>query len=50
VDDPYVIMNILPALAIPFETKKRAPFKIVMETVKLSEIVEKQLAEETKKH
>jgi len=38
--EPYVVMNILPELAQPFDTKKRAPFKIVMETVRLEEIVE----------
>ena len=32
-------MRIIPELAQAFETKKRAPFKIVLETVKLSEIV-----------
>jgi hypothetical protein len=36
--DPNVIMNIVPELAMAFDTKKRAPFRIVMETVKLSEI------------
>lgn len=34
-----MIMNIIPGLAIPFNTKKRAPFKIVIESVKLSEII-----------
>lgn len=37
--DPCMIMNIIPELAIPFDTKKRAPFKIVLETIKLSELV-----------
>ncbi|MFS8160329.1 MAG: hypothetical protein ACMG6E_09015 [Candidatus Roizmanbacteria bacterium] len=32
-------MSIIPELAIPFNTKKRAPFKIVLETIKLGEIV-----------
>ena len=36
--DPSVIMNILPDLAVAFDTKKRSPFKIVFETVKLSEL------------
>ncbi len=36
--DPSVIMSIIPELAIPFDTKKRSPFKIVFETVKLSEL------------
>lgn len=37
--DPSVIMNVVPSLAIPFDTKKRAPFKVVFETVKLSELL-----------
>jgi hypothetical protein len=32
-------MNIIPELAIPFDTKKRAPFRIVLEIVKLSELI-----------
>ena len=36
--DPSIIMNIVPDLAVPFDTKKRSPFKIVFETVKLSEL------------
>jgi hypothetical protein len=36
--DPSVIMNVVPDLGIPFDTKKRAPFKVVFETVKLSEL------------
>lgn len=39
--DPRVIMNIVPELSQIFETKKRTPFKLVFETVKLSEIKEK---------
>lgn len=31
-------MNVIPELGIPFDTKKRAPFKVVFETVKLSEL------------
>jgi hypothetical protein len=37
--DPYVIMNIISDLAIPFNTNKRAPFKVAFETVKLSELI-----------
>lgn len=37
--DPSIIMNILPELAIPFDTKKRAPYRIVVETIKLSELM-----------
>jgi hypothetical protein len=34
-------MNIIPELAIPFDTKKRAPYRIVFETVNLSEVINK---------
>ena len=37
-NDPFVIMSIIPELAVPFDTRKRAPFKVVMETVKLKEL------------
>jgi hypothetical protein len=37
--DPFVVFNILPELAQPFNTKQRAPFKAVFETVRLSEII-----------
>lgn len=37
-ENPTMIMRILPELAQPFNTKKRAPIKVVFETVKLSEI------------
>ena len=40
--DPSIIMSIIPELAIPFNTKKRAPFKIVLETIKLGEIVQNE--------
>jgi hypothetical protein len=36
--DPSVIMNVVADLGVPFDTKKRAPFKVVFETVKLSEL------------
>jgi hypothetical protein len=32
------VVRVLDKLAIPFNTKKRAPFRIVFETVALSEI------------
>ena len=38
-EDPCLVMRIIPELAQPFDTKKRAPFKMVMETVKLSELI-----------
>ena len=38
--NPYVILNALPELGQVFETKSRAPFKIVFEVCKLSELVE----------
>lgn len=39
-EDPYVIMNILSELALPFNTKQRVPFRVVFETVRLSEIIQ----------
>ena len=36
--DPYLIMSTVPELAHAFDTKKRAPFKVVFETVKLKEV------------
>lgn len=36
--DPSVIMNIVADMALSFDTKKRAPFKVVFETLKLSEL------------
>ncbi len=38
-EDPRIIMGFIPDLVIPFDTKKRAPYRCVFETVKLSEIV-----------
>jgi hypothetical protein len=37
--DPYVIMKIIPELALAFDTKKRAPFRVVFEAVRLSELI-----------
>lgn len=36
--DPSIILSIVPDLALAFDTKKRAPFRVVFETVKLSEL------------
>lgn len=36
--EPKMIMKIMPDLGIPFDTKKRAPFRVVLETVNLSEL------------
>ena len=44
-EDPRIIMSIIPELAIPFDTKKRAPFRCVFETVKLSEIIKLKAAQ-----
>jgi len=33
--NPRIVVKVLPELAIPFNTKKRAPFRIVFETVTL---------------
>jgi hypothetical protein len=32
-------MKIIPELALAFDTKKRAPFRVVFEAVRLSEII-----------
>ena len=45
-EDPRVVLNIIPELAVIFETKKRAPIWVVYETVKLSEIKEKSIEED----
>ncbi len=36
--DPSIILTVIPSLALAFDTKKRAPFRVVFETVKLSEL------------
>lgn len=36
--DQSIIVSIVPELALAFDTKKRAPFRVVFETVKLSEM------------
>ena len=38
--NPYVILSAVPELAQVYETKARAPYKIVFEVCKLSELVE----------
>ena len=38
IEDPLVILRCIPDLSIIFETKVRAPFKVVFEVCKLSEI------------
>ena len=40
IEDPLVILSCVPALSIIFETKVRAPFKVVFEVCKLSEVVQ----------
>ena len=44
--DPFVILGNIPELSAVFETKARAPFKIVFEVCRLSELIEETLAEE----
>jgi hypothetical protein len=39
--NPRMIVNIVANLGLPFNTKKRAPFRIVFETVTLEEIKDK---------
>lgn len=46
--DPFVILGNIPELSAVFETKARAPFKIVFEVCRLSELVEEANAEERK--
>lgn len=45
--DPFVILGNIPELSAVFETKARAPFKIVFEVCRLSELVEETLAAES---
>ncbi len=40
IEDPLVILNCVPALSIIFETKVRAPFKVIFEVCKLSEVIQ----------
>ena len=44
--DPFVILGNIPELSAMFETNARAPFKIVFEVCRLSELIEITLAEE----
>ena len=44
--DPFVILGNIPELSGVFETKARAPYKIVFEVCRLSELLEETLAEE----
>ena len=44
--DPFVILGNIPELAAVFETKARAPFKIVFEVCRLSELIDEALEEE----
>ena len=44
--DPFVILGNIPELSGVFETKARAPYKIVFEVCRLSELIEETLAEE----
>ena len=44
--DPFVILGNIPELSAVFETKARAPYKIVFEVCRLSELIEETKAEE----
>ena len=44
--DPFVILGNIPELSAVFETKARAPFKMVCEVCRLSELIEESRAEE----
>lgn len=38
--DPLIIMKIIPELNQSFNTKERAPFKIIVETIRYNELKE----------
>jgi hypothetical protein len=40
-DDPHIAVRIIPELNQAFNTRERAPFKIIMETLKYNELKEK---------
>ena len=44
--DPYVILGNIPELSGVFETKARAPYKIVFEVCRLSELIKETVEEE----
>jgi hypothetical protein len=44
--DPFIILGNIPELSAVYETKARAPFKIVFEVCRLSELVEETMTEE----
>ena len=44
--DPFVILGNIPELSAVFETKARAPYKIVFEVCRLSELIEETMKEE----
>lgn len=44
--DPFVILGNIPELSAVFETKARAPYKIVFEVCRLSELIEETIAED----
>ena len=41
--NPNIIVRIIPELNQPFNTKMRAPFKIVCEVIKYNELIEKEI-------
>lgn len=45
--DPFVILGNIPELSAVFETKARAPFKIVFEVCRLSELINEAIMEES---
>ena len=40
--DPQIMLSIIPQLNQPFNTKERAPFKIVCETIRYKELQEQE--------
>ena len=44
--DPFVILGNIPELSAVFETKARAPYKIVFEVCRLSELIQETITED----
>ena len=44
--DPFVILGNIPELSAVFETKARAPYKIVFEVCRLSELIQETISED----
>jgi len=42
-NDPQIMVRIIPHLNQPFNTKMRAPFKMVVETIKYKELQDQEM-------